>query len=119
MARRPSAASLFFILAASPLPWFNRAMQTGYGQFCPIAKASEVFAPRWTPLVLREFMANAHSFDEIHRGLPLSSRAVRPARPCRSRTTPRLGPVRRPARRSRREALKRDGQGRNRMRFPL
>ncbi|TJV43189.1 MAG: transcriptional regulator, partial [Mesorhizobium sp.] len=23
----------------------------GYGQFCPIAKAAEIFAERWTPLV--------------------------------------------------------------------
>jgi DNA-binding HxlR family transcriptional regulator len=30
------------------------AMKTGYGEFCPIAKAAEVFATRWTPLVLRE-----------------------------------------------------------------
>lgn len=55
-------------------------MQGGYGQFCPIAKASEVFATRWTPLVLRELMADAHSFNEIHRGLPLISRAVLVAR---------------------------------------
>jgi DNA-binding HxlR family transcriptional regulator len=55
-------------------------MGTGYGQFCPIAKASEVFATRWTPLILRELMADAHSFNDIHRGLPLISRAVLVAR---------------------------------------
>ena len=33
-------------------------MRKGYGQFCPIAKASEIFATRWTPLVLRELMAD-------------------------------------------------------------
>ena len=32
-------------------------MPTGYGQFCPIAKATEVFATRWTPLVLRELLS--------------------------------------------------------------
>jgi DNA-binding HxlR family transcriptional regulator len=26
----------------------------GYGQFCPIAQASEVITERWTPLVLCE-----------------------------------------------------------------
>lgn len=55
-------------------------MGTGYGQFCPIAKASEIFATRWTPLVLRELMADSHSFNEIQRGLPLISRAVLVAR---------------------------------------
>jgi len=26
---------------------------SGYGQFCPIARASEIFAERWTPLIVR------------------------------------------------------------------
>jgi DNA-binding HxlR family transcriptional regulator len=51
-------------------------MQTRYGQFCPVAKASEIFATRWTPLVLRELMAGMHTFNDIHRGVPLISRAV-------------------------------------------
>ena len=51
-------------------------MQPSYGQFCPIAKASEVFANRWTPLVLRELMAGLRTFNDIHRGVPLISRAV-------------------------------------------
>jgi DNA-binding HxlR family transcriptional regulator len=32
---------------------------TGYGQFCPIAKASEVLAERWTLLVVRELLCAA------------------------------------------------------------
>ena len=55
-------------------------MSAGYGQFCPIAKASEIFATRWTPLVVREVMSGMHSFNDIHRGLPLISRAVLVAR---------------------------------------
>jgi DNA-binding HxlR family transcriptional regulator len=51
-------------------------MSDGYGQFCPVAKASEIFATRWTPLILRELMSGAHSFNDIHRGMPLISRAV-------------------------------------------
>ena len=51
-------------------------MLTQYGQFCPIAKASEIFANRWTPLVMRELMAGSHSFNDICRGVPLMSRAV-------------------------------------------
>src|SRR5258707_14934945 len=53
-----------------------RGMLGGYGQFCPIAKASEIFAARWTPLILRELMAGTRSFNDIHRGVPLISRAV-------------------------------------------
>jgi DNA-binding HxlR family transcriptional regulator len=53
-----------------------RGMPGGYGQFCPIAKASEIFAARWTPLILRELMAGTRSFNDIHRGVPLISRAV-------------------------------------------
>jgi DNA-binding HxlR family transcriptional regulator len=55
-------------------------MSAGYGQFCPIAKASEIVARRWMPLVLRELMADIHSFNDIHRGVPLISRAVLVAR---------------------------------------
>ncbi len=51
-------------------------MISGYRQFCPIAKASEILAVRWTPLILREFMAGAHTFNDVHRGVPLISRAV-------------------------------------------
>src|SRR5258708_10845348 len=51
-------------------------MSAGYGQFCPIAKASEIFATRWTPLIVREMMTGVHSFNDIHRGVPLISRAV-------------------------------------------
>src|SRR5256712_12218182 len=41
----------------------------GYGQFCPVARASEVFAERWTPLILRELMSDRHHFNEILKGL--------------------------------------------------
>jgi len=55
-------------------------MPVGYQQFCPIAKASEVFANRWTPLIMRELMADIRTFNDIHRGVPLISRAVLVAR---------------------------------------
>jgi DNA-binding HxlR family transcriptional regulator len=55
-------------------------MPAGYGQFCPVAKASEIFANRWTPLIVRELMAGALSFSDIQRGVPLISRAVLVAR---------------------------------------
>jgi DNA-binding HxlR family transcriptional regulator len=55
-------------------------MSVSYGQFCPVAKASEILAARWTPLIVRELMAGACSFNDIHRGVPLISRAVLVAR---------------------------------------
>ncbi|MBS0515870.1 MAG: transcriptional regulator [Proteobacteria bacterium] len=51
-------------------------MASGYSQFCPVAVASEVFAQRWTPIILRELFAGARHFNEIHRGIPLISRAL-------------------------------------------
>lgn len=48
----------------------------GYGQFCPIAKASEIVAERWTPLVLRELICGSSHFNDIHRGVPLMSRGL-------------------------------------------
>jgi len=48
----------------------------GYGSFCPVAKASEIVTTRWTPLILRELISGASRFNEIHRGVPLMSRAL-------------------------------------------
>ena len=41
---------------------------TGYGQFCPVAKAMEVLDERWTMLVLGELMAGSTRYNEIRRG---------------------------------------------------
>ncbi|MDQ2682865.1 MAG: helix-turn-helix transcriptional regulator [Chloroflexota bacterium] len=49
---------------------------TTYGQFCPVAKASEIFAERWTPLILRELLMGSHRFNELERGLPRISRTL-------------------------------------------
>ncbi len=48
----------------------------GYGQFCPVAKAAEIVAERWTPLVLRELLCGSRRFGDLHRGVPLMSRAL-------------------------------------------
>jgi DNA-binding HxlR family transcriptional regulator len=60
---------------ADALITLSRIM-SGYGQICPVAVASEVFAQRWTPLILREIFAGSSHFNEIHRGLPLISRTL-------------------------------------------
>lgn len=48
----------------------------GYGQFCPVAKAAEIFAERWTPLVLRELVCGSRRFCDLHRGVPRMSRTL-------------------------------------------
>jgi DNA-binding HxlR family transcriptional regulator len=45
-----------------------------YGQFCPVALGAEIFAERWTPLILRELLAGGRRFSDIHRGVPRMSR---------------------------------------------
>ncbi len=44
-----------------------------YGQFCPIAKAAELFCERWTALILRDLAAGATRFSQLRRGVPLAS----------------------------------------------
>lgn len=41
----------------------------GYGQFCPVAKASELLGERWTLLILRELLLGSHRFGELQRAL--------------------------------------------------
>ncbi|MCA1405510.1 helix-turn-helix transcriptional regulator [Ensifer sp. IC3342] len=44
-----------------------------YNQFCPIAKAAEIFCERWTALILRDLAFGATRFSELQRGVPLAS----------------------------------------------
>jgi DNA-binding HxlR family transcriptional regulator len=45
----------------------------GYGSFCPIAKAAEILAERWTLLVLRELLLGSRHFNDFRRGIPQMS----------------------------------------------
>lgn len=47
-----------------------------YHQYCPVARASEIFADRWTPLIVRELLCGSQHFNEIERGLPGISRSL-------------------------------------------
>jgi DNA-binding HxlR family transcriptional regulator len=47
-----------------------------YKQYCPVARASEILAERWTPLIIRELVAGSRRFNEIERGLPGISRSL-------------------------------------------
>jgi DNA-binding HxlR family transcriptional regulator len=40
-----------------------------YGQFCPIAKATEIIGEKWTLLVIRELLMGGTRFNELQRGL--------------------------------------------------
>src|SRR5205085_6810107 len=63
--------------AASALYYRPRYTRGGpmmrYGQFCPLAKAAEIIAERWTPLIVAELLAGSTRFNDIRRGVPLMS----------------------------------------------
>ena len=44
-----------------------------YGQFCPVAMASEIFCSRWTALILREMFCGTRRFNDLRRGVPRMS----------------------------------------------
>ena len=48
----------------------------GYGQFCPISRASEILTTRWSPLVVRELYFGSTRFADLRRGLPRISSAL-------------------------------------------
>src|SRR5947209_10852664 len=51
-----------------------------YGQFCPIAKATEILGERWTILIVRELLMGGRRFNELQRGLGDISPALLSAR---------------------------------------
>jgi DNA-binding HxlR family transcriptional regulator len=44
-----------------------------YGQFCPVAKATEILGEKWTILIVRELIMGGRRFNELQRGLSLIS----------------------------------------------
>lgn len=46
---------------------------TNYGQFCTVARGSEILGERWTPLVVRELLCGSTHFNQIRRGVPRMS----------------------------------------------
>lgn len=47
-----------------------------YGQYCPIARTSELFAERWTPIIIRNLLAGCRTFGELSAGAPGISKAL-------------------------------------------
>ena len=48
----------------------------GYGQYCPVALGSEIFAERWTPIIIRNLMLGCSRFGTILEGAPGLPRSV-------------------------------------------
>jgi hypothetical protein len=48
----------------------------GYGQYCPIALAAEVFAERWTPIIIRNLHLGCERFTAILDGAPGLGRSM-------------------------------------------
>ena len=47
-----------------------------YGQYCPIARGAEIFAERWTPLIIRNLHLGCGCFNQILEGAPGLSRTL-------------------------------------------
>lgn len=41
-----------------------------YGQYCPIARSSELLAERWTPIIVRNLLNGCRTFGEVRQGAP-------------------------------------------------
>ena len=51
-----------------------------YGQFCPLAQATQLLCERWTLLIVREMIAGSTRFSELQKGVPLMSPTLLSAR---------------------------------------
>ncbi|MGE3285132.1 MAG: winged helix-turn-helix transcriptional regulator [Pseudonocardia sp.] len=47
-----------------------------YGQYCPLARAAELLAERWTLIIVRNLLAGCRTFGELLDGAPGISRAL-------------------------------------------
>lgn len=47
-----------------------------YGQYCPVARASELFAERWTPIIIRNLLGGCRTFGDLLAGAPGISKAL-------------------------------------------
>ena len=59
----------------SPLRWHALGVRT-YGQYCPIARASELLGERWSTIILRNILVGCQTFNEIAEGAPGLSRGL-------------------------------------------
>ena len=71
-----------------------------YGQYCPVAKATEILGDRWTLLIIRDLLTGTRHFNDLERGLPGISRGLLADR---LRRLQRMGIVEKQAHRDRRQ----------------
>jgi DNA-binding HxlR family transcriptional regulator len=60
---------------SNPGSWQTCCVKT-YGQYCPIARGAEIFANRWTPVIVRNLLLGCETFSEIRAGAPGISRTL-------------------------------------------
>jgi DNA-binding HxlR family transcriptional regulator len=53
-----------------------RSRSKSYGQFCPVAKASQILGERWNLLVVRELLLGSTRFSELQKALPKASPTI-------------------------------------------
>ena len=47
-----------------------------YGQYCPVARTAELFAERWTPVIVRNLLGGVTTFGQLQAGAPGIPKAV-------------------------------------------
>ncbi len=55
---------------------WNSGLVRTYGQYCPVARTAELFAERWTPIIIRNLLAGVTTFGELRAGAPGIPKAV-------------------------------------------
>ena len=46
------------------------------GQYCPVARATEILAMRWTPIIVRNLLLGCETFSQLQDGAPGISRTL-------------------------------------------
>jgi DNA-binding HxlR family transcriptional regulator len=73
--RRPNTHESEFRTCSSRR-WTEHGWVGTYHQYCPVARASEILAERWTPLLIRNLMFGADTFTKLAGGVPTMSRSM-------------------------------------------
>jgi DNA-binding HxlR family transcriptional regulator len=47
-----------------------------YGDYCPMSRAAEIFATRWTPVIVRNLLLGCRTFSELREAAPGISRSL-------------------------------------------
>ena len=65
----PATSGLETELVPAASGWQAVCVRT-YGQYCPIARASELLGERWSIIILRNILVGCQTFNEIAAGAP-------------------------------------------------